>query len=216
MGSIIGGVIGGIGSLVGGSSSSDASKKASGLDLTGYNYLTKGAGAPTIQAAQGAGIPASGRQSSIQGTEGALLGQGGDTAAANTAFNNYLNSTGYQFQLDQGSKAITGNAASRGLLNSGSTAKALEGYGQNLASGYFNNYLNQLSGLNQQAYNTAGQGINATVSAGSAGTQGGVAAGQNTQAGGDAMGNAIATGAGVIGGTVANNWPTISNYFAGG
>lgn len=75
----------------------------------------------------------------------ALLGLGGDTAAATEAFNNYLNSAGYQFQLGQGTKAVTGSAAAKGLLNSGATAKALNEYGQNVASTYFQNYLNNLN-----------------------------------------------------------------------
>lgn len=87
----------------------------------------------------------------------ALLGQGGDPAAAQGAFNNYLGSTGYNFMMDQGSKAITGNKAASGLLKSGSTLKALTGFGQNLGSQYFNNYLTQLQGLvgnGMQAANT--------------------------------------------------------------
>lgn len=81
------------------------------------------------------------------GSMAALLGQGGDAGAAQGAFNNYLGSTGYNFMLDQGSKAITGNKAASGMLKSGSTLKALTGYGQNLGSQYFNNYLTQLQGL---------------------------------------------------------------------
>jgi hypothetical protein len=84
----------------------------------------------------------------------ALLGLGGDTGAQDAAFQNYRDSTGYQFGLDQGTQAITGGAASKGLLNSGSTAKALSQFGQDYASTKFNDYLTQLSGL-------AGQGLQA-------------------------------------------------------
>lgn len=195
----------GIGSaLFGGSSSSSSGAPA--LDLTGYNYLTKGAGAPTITGAQNAGAAAQTGATKTQGAQADLLGVNGPEGSARggTAFNNYLGSTGYGFQLDQGSKAITGNAAARGLLNSGSTGKALTQYGQNLGASYFNNYLGQLGNLNQQQFNTAGQGINATVSAGSAGTQGGVAAGQNTQQGADNMGNAISQAGGIASAAVTN------------
>jgi len=75
-----------------------------------------------------------------------LLGLGGSRAQSD-AFNNYRDSTGYNFQLDQGSKAITGNNAAKGILNSGSTAKALTSYGQNLASQSMNDYLSQLFNL---------------------------------------------------------------------
>jgi hypothetical protein len=78
-----------------------------------------------------------------------LLGLSNGTGGAD-AFNKYLGSTGYNFALNQGTNAITSNAASRGLLDSGATGKALEGYGQNLGSQYFNNYLTQLLGLGNQ------------------------------------------------------------------
>lgn len=80
-----------------------------------------------------------------------LLGIGGDPAAANSAFQNYLGSTGYQFQLNQGNNAINSNQATHGLLNSGATINASQAMGQNLASNYFNTYLQQLAGMNQQA-----------------------------------------------------------------
>lgn len=203
--------------LLGGGSSQNSGAPA--LDLTGYNYLTKGAGAPTITAAQTAGGVAQAGGADTQNQEAELLGTKPITDQTKTAFNNYLGSSGYNFQKQQGASAITGSAAARGLVNSGSTAKALTQYGQNLGSSYFGNYLGQLNTLNSQQSNTAGQGINATVSAGSAGTQGGVAAGQNTQQGADTMGGAIATAGGVAAGAV-NNWlapkPAPSTYTGNG
>lgn len=80
----------------------------------------------------------------------ALLGLGGDPSAQQGAFDNWRNNTGYQFGLDQGTQAITGGAASKGLLNSGSTAKALTQFGQDYASTKYGDYLNQLSGLANQ------------------------------------------------------------------
>ena len=77
----------------------------------------------------------------------ALLGLGGDTAGQSAAFDNYRDSTGYDFKMDQGTRAITGSAAAKGLLKSGATAKALEGYGQNLADTTFNDYISQLFNL---------------------------------------------------------------------
>lgn len=203
----------GIGSaLFGGSTAQNSGAPA--LDLTGYNYLTKGAGAPTIAGAQSAGATAQSGATDTQNQEAELLGTKPVTDATKTAFGNYLNSTGYNFNMKQGTSAITGSAAARGLLNSGSTAKALTGYGQNLGSSYFGNYLGQLDKLNSNQFNTAGQGINATVSAGSAGTQGGVAAGQNTQSGANTMGGALATAGGVAAGAV-NNWLAPSAGYTG-
>lgn len=194
MGSIIGGVIGGIGSLVGGN-------KAAKADMTGFNYL---ANSPIGQTYVPAGAQAVGRQGQIQGQEGELLGVGG----GKSAFDNYLGSTGYNFQMDQGQRAITGSAAARGVLNSGSTAKALTKYGQDLASTTFNNYLGQLSSLNTQAAGTAQQGLGAGAAIGSAGTTGGANAGNAQQSG-------ITSAAGQVAGTVANNWPKITNFFGG-
>lgn len=106
----------------------------------------------------------------------ALLGQGGDQAGADAAFKNYLGSSGYNFALDQGMRAITGSKAAGGLLNSGSTLKALTGFGQNLGNQGFNNYLTQLQSLvgnGLQSANTisgAGNFSNAQSTSSSTGT----------------------------------------------
>jgi len=85
-----------------------------------------------------------------------LLGIGGNADAQKAAFDNYKNSAGYQFQLQQGMDAINGNAAAKGMLSSGATAKALAGYGQNLASTYYNNYLDRLLGVGNQGLQAGG------------------------------------------------------------
>lgn len=87
-----------------------------------------------------------------------LLGlpNSGDPSAANSAFDDYKNSTGYNFMMDSGRKAITGNAAANGLLDSGSTLKALNTYGQNTGSSFFNAYLDKLLGLSQQGLGAGG------------------------------------------------------------
>jgi hypothetical protein len=213
MGSLIGGVIGGIGSLVGGMGSKSGSGKAAAQDLTGYNYLTKGAGAPTITAAQNNGVAAGAAQAGTQGAEAQLLGTAPVTSQTKTGFSNYLDSTGYKFQVGQGTAAIAGNAATRGLLNSGGTAKALAGYGQGMAGQSFNNYLSNLSNLNTQQGATAGQGIQAAQAVGQAGTAGGAAAGAATQAGANANANGVSTAANQVGSAVADNFSTIKNFF---
>ncbi len=130
----------------------------------------------------------------MQGTPAtpATSGDGGGTA-----FGNYLNSTGYKFQLGQGTRAITGSAAARGVLNSGGTAKALTQYGQGLGGQYFNNYLTQLGSLNTQQGNTAITGVNAAKAVGDAGTAGGTVAGGQKQSG-------ITSAAGQFGGQIGN------------
>ncbi len=172
MGDIIGGLIGGVGSLVGGSS-------AKKQDLTGFNYLT---GKNGTQSFVNNGATANNAATSLL--------TGTQTPGQSQAFGNYLNSAGYQFQKQQGTAAITGNAASRGLLNSGATGKALVNYGTNLANTNFNNYLGQLQGV-------AGQGLQASGQIGQAGTAGGVAAGSD-------QGNGIANAAGTFGRIASN------------
>lgn len=156
-----------VGSLFGGAGSYLGGQSAKSNDLTGYNYLT----GQRPQLGPGViGYVNTGNKANTQSAD--LLGLNGPEAAdqASPAFGNYLNSGGYKFQLDQGQKAITGSAAARGILNSGSTAKALMKFGQGLASNYFNDYLNQTNA-------SANRGLTAANEIGTAGTQGGTAAG---------------------------------------
>lgn len=132
----------------------------------------------------------------MQGTPGTpgTAGTPG-TGGGGSGFNNYLNSTGYKFQLQQGGQAVTGNNAARGNLNSGATGKALTTFGQNIGSGYFQNYLTDLGNLNNQQGATAGQGIGAAQSVGQAGTTGGGNAGEAQQS---AISTAGGTAAGAL------------------
>ena len=82
-----------------------------------------------------------------------LTGQG-DTAAANGGYQNYLQNAGYAPAMRQLAQGVTGQGAAAGILNSGTTAKALQSRGAELNQGFFNNYLQNLSGL-------AGQGLQA-------------------------------------------------------
>ena len=166
-----------IGNLFGMGQETKYDKLAAQQALTGFNWLTGDNGIT--------GYVNNGNAANSQ--IAALLGLGGDTAAAKSAFNNYLNSTGYQTNLASGSNAITSNSASRGLLNSGATGKALTSFGQNLGSNYFNNYLGQLTGVSNSGLNAAGQ-------IGQAGTTGGGNAAGYTQS----IGNAQAQGWGNI------------------
>ena len=159
-----------------------ATQKAADAAMTGYNYLTSGQGAQASNTYINNGMTAN--NSIAQ-----LLGQAPMGDGASSGFQNYLNSTGYQFQLGQGMDAVSGNAASKGLLNSGGTAKALQQYGQNLSATTFNNYLQQLGGLSG-----AGQaGLNMVSGAGS---YGGANAAQAYMQGASGQANAYLTGAG--------------------
>lgn len=82
--------------------------------------------------------------------------------AADTALAQYRTSPGYQFQLDQGLRAVDAGAASKGLLRSGATLKAEQNFGAGLADSDFNNYYNQLFGLAKIGESAAaGQGAGA-------------------------------------------------------
>ena len=171
--------------------SSHASSQAAKQAMTGYNYLT---GANGTQGYVNNGNAANSAQSQLLGTSPL-------TAGAANGFQNYLNSTGYNFQLQQGQQAIAGSGAAKGILNSGSTAKALTSYGQGLAEQSFNNYLGQLNNVSAQGLTAAGQ-------IGAAGTGGGASAAGYTQQGGNTLGNAFGT----AGGAVSNYLNTTGGY----
>lgn len=84
-----------------------------------------------------------------------LLGLNG-TPAQTQGFDNWRASTGYNFGLNQGMNAITGSAAAKGLLNSGSTARALSQFGQDYGATKFGDYLSQLQGLVNPALQAGG------------------------------------------------------------
>lgn len=114
--------------LMGGSSSQSQSNNQA------YPYLQ---GALSPQVAQ------SGQASTQMGN---MLGLNGPQSQ-NQGFQNWQNSTGYQFGLNQGLGSITGNAATSGLLNSGGTLKAMDTFGQNYANTQYGNYMGQLQSL---------------------------------------------------------------------
>lgn len=193
MWNILGSIIGGGLSWIGGNEQrddvNDAERMAMQNARLGFNYLRDD---PTMQSFRtGGGRAFNARQ--------ALLGLGGDEEAASAAFDNYLDSTGFNFALDTGRDAITGSRAARGLLDSGATAEQLTQYGDQLGRQAFNNYLGQLSA-------DAGMGLNATLATGQAGSDAGLASARiNAQSGlaradvtgnqynalGDAFGDAI-------------------------
>lgn len=78
------------------------------------------------------------------------------------AFQNYQNSTGYQFRLNQGMNALNSGYAGAGTIKSGAAMKAAQEYGQGIASQEFNNYLNALG--NQQGVGLSAAGAQAGVS----------------------------------------------------
>ena len=78
--------------------------------------------------------------------------------AANAAMANFQTDPGYQFQLQQGLRAVDAGAASQGMLRSGATLKAEDTFGQGLAEQDFTNYYNRLFGLSQLGEQAAAGG----------------------------------------------------------
>ena len=77
----------------------------------------------------------------------AMLGLGGQPAQ-NAGFDNFRNSTGYQFRLGEGMDAVNSGYAGAGVLQSGAALRGAQEYGQNFASNEFSNYAGLLD--NQQ------------------------------------------------------------------
>jgi hypothetical protein len=216
----MGSIISGIGSLIGGQTASAASTKAADEQLTMYNqtrsdllpYNTTGQNALT----QAYNLASSGPTGG--GTD--YLGQ----AAANvpgTMTQSQLEQTpGYQWQMQQGLKAVQSAAASRGLGVSGASIKGGATYATNLAdSNYetqFNNqqsrftdYLNLNTGSQSNITNQfnrlnslASLGENAAAVTGQYGTQAANYYGSYTQTAGQELGAGQAGLAKGVGSTV--------------
>lgn len=91
----------------------------------------------------------------------ALLTGKGDVAGAQSGYTNYLQQAGYAPAMKALASGVTGQGAAAGILNSGTTAKALQSRGADLNQSYFNNYLQNLSGLSAQGLQAGGLVANA-------------------------------------------------------
>ena len=112
----------------------------------------------------------------------ALLG--GDSSG----FDKFKQAIGFDAMAEEGSRGITGNAAARGLLRSGSTGKALQSYGQNLQNQFAGNYMDRLLGLSNLGLGAGGLIAGAGNVSNSKGKGGGKSG----------LGNALGMGAGII------------------
>lgn len=84
--------------------------------------------------------------------------------SANSAFDTFRNSTGYQFRLGEGLDAVSSAYAGIGGMQSGAAMRGIQDYAQDFASNEFGNYMNAL-GLQQSvgagaASSAAGVGQN--------------------------------------------------------
>ncbi len=96
--------------------------------------------------------------------QNALLGLSGQDAA-DAAMTTFQASPGYQYQVQQGLRAVDAGAASRGYLRSGATIKAEETLGSNLANQGFGEYYNRLMGLTTLGANAAAGGAQPAIQA---------------------------------------------------
>jgi hypothetical protein len=151
------GAVGGAATLASGAIASGAASKAAAqnnaLETSIYNQNSANE-QPYIQSGDTA-------NTALQGFLGL---DGSDTAASTKALNSYLNSTGYQFNLDQGLNAVESSKAASGLLGSGSTLQALDKFATGEADQYGQQYEQNLQGVvntgASAASALAGQGQN--------------------------------------------------------
>lgn len=86
----------------------------------------------------------------VQNAAGLNGPEGYDAAMAG-----FHTSPGYQWQLDQGLRAIDAGAAAKGMLRSGATLKAEQAYGTGLADKEFTDYYNRLFNLSELGQKSA-------------------------------------------------------------
>jgi len=127
------------------------------------------------------------------------------------AFSNYRNSTGYNFRVNEGARALNAGFAGKGTLRSGAAMKAFGEFGQNIASGEFNNYLNSLFSVSNQGLSAAnaqaGVGSNLVNAVTNNNNNAAGALGANALAAGNAnaqMWGAVGNAFGNIGSGIAN------------
>jgi hypothetical protein len=186
----------GVGAAVAGGVASGA------VGLVG-SALSKGAAAGGASDAQAVLAQQRADLSPFRTAGGSAVGVASDLAGANgpdaatAAMANFHTDPGYQFQLDQGLRAVDAGAASKGILRSGATIKAEDTFGTGLADQSFTNYYNRLFGLSQLGEQAAAAGSQ------TAGTAGTLAQGAgNTQAG--ILGNTASGLGSTIGSVLAN------------
>lgn len=79
-----------------------------------------------------------------------------DAGGAQQGFQNYLQMAGFAPAMRQMTQGTVGQGAAAGILNSGSTARALQSRGAEINQGFFNNYLQQLGGVADRGMQAGG------------------------------------------------------------
>lgn len=71
----------------------------------------------------------------------------------------FTQTPGYQYTQDEAMRAVMANQSARGLVNSGSTLRALQDRAANLADQNYGNYMNRLAALTGIGQTATGQGM---------------------------------------------------------
>ena len=136
----------------------------------------------------------------LRGRLDALRAQRSDVRASPSqapGYSAFYKSPGYEFRLEEGTRALDRSAASRGRLRSGAHERELIRYGQGVASSEFNSYANRLASL-------AGLGQTSTAQTGSFGAAAAGAAGQYLQNQGTARASGYAGAANALNAGIGN------------
>lgn len=129
---------------------------------------------------------------------GTVPATGSNPQSALSAWDQFRNSTNYQWRLNEGTRALEQQFAAHGALDSGAAVKSAVKYNQEFAANELSNYMNLLAG--QQAMGLSAAGAVAGVGTNYAGN----VAAQNTNAA-----NAAANAALMQGQASANQWGAI-------
>ena len=108
----------------------------------------------------------------------------------------FKESEGYNWRLGQANKAIERSAAARGNVLSGRTMGALQEQSQNMASGEYQNFLNQYYDRMQPFANLSSQGLGAATNQANMQMTGAAQMGQTMQNTSNQYGNALSNIAG--------------------
>lgn len=152
------------------------------------------------------------------GTEGSTWEFTGDPTGEKkkAATNAFQTSPGYDFRRQEGINALDRSAAAKGSLRSGAQMKAVQGFGDNLASAEYGDYYNRLAGLagmgGQQQASSAGLNTGLANSMGNWTMQGGMARGSSYMQGANALASGIGSG---INNVLAGTY-LYGKYFNGG
>lgn len=213
IGSIVGGLIGQSGSQAGGDMAWGAANQANQQNQAeatrGRNAMTPWTGSGTSALSKITQLLGLGELTQRGNNDGIYwVDPNNRNAFQQQALSEFQTSPGYQFRLDEGVKARDRGASARGMINSGAQQKAIDTYGQNVASEEFNNYLGHL-------FNAAGMG--GTAQAGANSTSGNLVAGGSNALyqGGKERGSAYAAGANALAsgiGSATNSLAGIAAY----